>query len=446
MSLENKMLYAEQFSRFLQIPTVTDTSQEEFDKLHALLQEFAPEFYANTTLYKPRKNALIFKWEGQKHDRPLVLMGHQDVVPEGDPAKWKYPPYSGAIAEDRIWGRGALDCKCMVYGSAVAANELIKEGFKPEQDIYFCYGDDEENHGGGAAAEAAFLKDLGVKPVLVLDEGGGMAAKDGLGSLSKLLVANVGVMGVCEKGFADIRFYARSKGGHSSMPPKNTPFVRLAKFILYCEKHNIFDKKVQPVVKEMLNGISKGVKPILRPIIKYAYLFVGIATKVLPASLAGELKAFLQTTMVFTQAKGADASNNIPDAAYVLANLRYSPQEGKDKVIPKLEKIAKKWDIEIDVDNSRDASPIADWTTAEYKFAVDMINKTYGPTAMAPYLIAGGTDCREMQMICKTALRFTPFLVPLDELSRCHGYDECIGIDSLAKGIDYYKNVLTSFK
>lgn len=117
-------------------------------------------------------------------------MAHQDVVPEEDPKGWKYPPYSGAIEEGKIWGRGAVDCKCMVFGSMVAANELINEGFVPEQDIYFCYGDDEENSGGSAIAEAKYLSEtLGVKPVLVIDEGGGMVSKE---PFKKFLVKKCG--------------------------------------------------------------------------------------------------------------------------------------------------------------------------------------------------------------------------------------------------------------
>jgi len=446
MGLENKQLYAEQFARMLQVPTVTDVGDEQFAELHKIMQDIAPTFFEKLTLIKPRKNALIFKWEGKKHDRPLVLMGHQDVVPEGDVDKWKYPPYAGTIAEDRIWGRGALDCKSTVFASMVAANELLNEGFTPEQDIYFCYGDDEENHGGGAAAEADWFLAQGIKPVLVFDEGGGMMAKDTFDPMmAKFLTKSIGVIGVCEKGFADYKFYARCKGGHSSTPGKNTPFVRLAKFILYCEKHQIFDRKVLPLVKEMLDEFSKAAKPILRPIIKHAYLFAPVAAKFVPA-LAPQLNAFLQTTMVFTMSEGAKASNNIPDAAYVLANLRYSPVEGKDKCLPKLEKVAKKWDIDIVIDNTRDASPIADTKSAEYKYACSAITKTYGEAALAPYLICGGTDCREMQRVCPTALRFTPFLVSLEEMGRCHGYDECLKVDSLAKGVIFFRNMISDFK
>ena len=263
--------------------------------------------------------------------------------------------------------------------------------------------------------------------------------------LAKFLTKSIGVVGICEKGFADYKFYARCNGGHSSTPPKNTPFVRLSKFVLYCEKHNVFERKVLPLVKEMLNEFSKAVKPIFRPLVKKAYLFAPLVSKFVPA-LAPQLDAFLQTTMCFTMSEGSQASNNIPDAAYVLGNLRYAPHEGCDKCLPKLQKIAKKWNIEVVVDNTRDASPIADTKTKEYKFACDMVNKTYGETVLAPYLICGGTDCRNMQEICSTALRFTPILVSLDEMHRCHGYDECVPVDSLAKGVIFFRNIIENFK
>lgn len=438
---DKKHLYAIEFSKMLQVPTVTDCDRAIFKNLHAVMRDIAPNFHT-LPCANPRNSALVFKWEGKKHDRPLVLMGHQDVVPEGEHSKWKYPPYSGEIAEDRIWGRGALDCKSTVFASMVAADELIKQGFVPEQDVYFCYGDDEENSGGSAIAEANYLKLLGIKPALVLDEGGGMMQKEGM---PKFLKTSAGVIGVCEKGFADYKFYAPSNGGHSSAPPKNTPFVRLAKFILYCEKHELFERKVLPIVKEMLAQFAKAVKPIYAPIVKYAYLFVPLAMKVSPA-LAPQLKAFLQTTMVFTMAQGAAATNNIPDSAWVLANIRFSPQEGGDVCYKKLEKVAKKYKIKIDVLNTRDASAIADTKSEEYKFTCDMINKTYGDTILAPYLIAGGTDCRYMQELCPTALRFTPFLVTMAEMQCCHAYNECIPVDSLYKGVEFFKTLLTSFK
>lgn len=443
MENEKKNIYARQFAEMLKIPTVTNCDKELFAKLRDVMWEIAPEF-SKLPREMPRNSSLVIKWAGKKSDRPLVLMGHQDVVPAEDLSKWKYPPYDGVIAEDKIWGRGALDCKSTVFASMTAANELIKEGFVPEQDIYFAYGDDEETSGGSAIAEAEYLKSIGVKPSLVLDEGGGMIRRE---VMEKYLTSNVGVIGIQEKGFSDIKFIARSKGGHSSAPPKNTPFIRLARFMLKIERKNIFDVKVLPIVKEMLREFSKAVRPaILKPFIRYAYMFMPLAVRILPPMLAGELKAFLSTTMVFTMAEGSHATNNIPDAAWVLANLRYSPQEGHDACMEKLKKLADKYDIEIEVLNTRDASKIADTSSPEYKFAADMINKTYGKTILAPYLIPGGTDCRYMQDICPTALRFTPFLVTIEELSSCHAANERVGVEELSLGVEFFRNVITSYK
>lgn len=443
MENEKEKLYATQFAEMLKIPTVTDSDKKLFDQLHDVMWNIAPEF-AKLERANPRNSCLVIKWPGKKHDRPLVLMGHQDVVPEEEAAKWKYPPYGGVIAEGKIWGRGAIDCKSTVFASMVAANELIKEGFVPEQDIYFAYGDDEENSGGSAKAEAKYLTEQGVKPALVIDEGGGMVSKN---AFAKYLRCNVGVLGVQEKGFADIKFIARSNGGHSSAPTKNTPFVRLAKFILDIENHNLFDVKVMPVVKETLADISTAVKqPALRPLIKNAKSLLPLVVKLLPDTLTSELKAMLQTTMVFTMSEGSHAPNNIPDAAWVLANLRYSPQEGHEKSIAKIKKYADKYNLEIEVLNTRDASDMADTKSAEYKFTVDMINKTYGETVMAPYLIVGGTDCRYMQDICKNALRFTPFMVSLEEMHTCHGYNERIGTDTLVGGVNFFTNVIKEYK
>lgn len=288
----------------------------------------------------------------------------------------------------------------------VAANELINEGFVPEQDIYFCYGDDEENSGGSAIAEAKYLSEtLGVKPVLVIDEGGGMVSKE---PFKKFLVKNAGVIGVQEKGFADFKFIARSKGGHSSAPPKNTPFVRLAKFILYNEKHNIFDVKVLPILKELFKDLSKAVKPALRPLVKTHIIFCRLLLKCCPTVFRRRSRRFCPRRWYSRWRKAATQATISPTLHGCLQTFVSRRRKGMISALKNLKK-SPKYDIEIEVLNTRDASPCTDTKSEGYKFTVDMINKTYGDTVLAPYLIAGGTDCRYMQDICSTALRFTPF-------------------------------------
>ena len=66
---------------------------------------------------------LLFFWKGKHSDRPLVLMSHQDVVPaEG---KWLHDPFSGDIADGKVWARGASDTKCSVMAFFQAVEELL---------------------------------------------------------------------------------------------------------------------------------------------------------------------------------------------------------------------------------------------------------------------------------------------------------------------------------
>src|SRR4029450_5611781 len=117
-------------------------------------------------------HSLLFTWRGQKTDlKPVLLMGHMDVVP-ADAQNWKYPPFSGAIADGYIWGRGALDDKSTVTGLLEAAEILTNQGFKPQRTVYLAFGHDEEIAGDqGAVKVAALLKTQGVQLEFVLDEG-----------------------------------------------------------------------------------------------------------------------------------------------------------------------------------------------------------------------------------------------------------------------------------
>ncbi|MGO4129373.1 succinyl-diaminopimelate desuccinylase [Inquilinus sp. YAF38] len=55
----------------------------------------------------------------------LCFAGHTDVVPPGDKARWRFPPFEGRIAEGRIWGRGACDMKSAVAAFAAAAGRFL---------------------------------------------------------------------------------------------------------------------------------------------------------------------------------------------------------------------------------------------------------------------------------------------------------------------------------
>ena len=95
------------------------------------------------------------------------------------------------------------------------------------------------------------LLDQGVKLDLVLDEGGAVVEAPMPG-----LKGHYAMLGILEKGYADVRFVARSKGGHSSTPPKHTPIARLSAFVDHVERHPPFKKKFPPPVKDMFAALA----------------------------------------------------------------------------------------------------------------------------------------------------------------------------------------------
>jgi len=88
--------------------------------------------------------------------RSLILNGHTDVVPVGDESKWHYPPWQGTIADERIYGRGAVDMKGGLCCALFAAKALRDAGvcLKGKLMIESVIGEED----GGVGTLAAVLR------------------------------------------------------------------------------------------------------------------------------------------------------------------------------------------------------------------------------------------------------------------------------------------------
>lgn len=437
--------YASTFTKMIQCPTVSASGAEYFDKFHQVLKEEFPLVFSNLEIYYPGKNkdeqsrALLLKWRGKSSARPMVLMAHQDVVP-ADPSTWTYPPYEGTLKDGKIWGRGAMDCKNTLFITINAVEELLKEGFVPENDVYLSYSDCEENSGMGAPYAVEWFKEHDVHPVVAVDEGGAIIENAFPGM--KMPFAMVGIL---EKGYADVKFTAHGKGGHSSAPPNKTPIARLAAFVNYCETHVLFKRRMSDAALQMLKGVSTGLGGALRFLTKHAKGFSPLIVKALPA-ITPFGKALLGTTLTFTMAEGSQAPNVIPQSASVVANLRFGPGDKSEDCIAKLSTIASKYDIEVEVLTAREHSATVDINSPEYKHFVDTMREQFPEIGISPYLMFGGTDCRHMQKIVPCAIRCTPCRLNPQQLASMHASDENIDVQSLIDGTEFFKKFIKNFK
>ena len=145
-----------------------------FESFRAWLVATYPRFHAVTRRTVIGDGTLIYEWTGSDASLlPMVLMAHQDVVPVPQPERWRHPPFSGAIVEGSIWGRGALDDKSALIAIMEAAESLIATGHTPARSVIFVFGHDEESGGGaGARTAAELLASRNIKAEFVLDEGG----------------------------------------------------------------------------------------------------------------------------------------------------------------------------------------------------------------------------------------------------------------------------------
>ena len=433
---ERVEFYAQKLSEMVRCETVSDPNDPQIEKFlgfHKKLEELFPLVHEKLEKTEIDGN-LLYYWKGRSPAKPIVLMSHQDVVPaEG---VWEHGPFSGDIADGKVWGRGAADTKCTVMAFFQAVEELLQSGFTPEQDVYLASSCTEEWGGDGAPKLVNELKRRGVKPFLVCDEGGGIISEP-VGGVK----GNYAMIGVFEKGQGNVKFTARSSGGHSSAPPKNSPIARLAAFECSVEKHSPFRKRFPHEVEAMFKTLAPYAGFGMRLLFGNMWLFKPLLKLVMP-KVSPQAGAMLQTTVAFTMQSGSDARNVLPQEASVCANMRFIPHQGMEESLAIIKKRADKFGLETEVINATDYTHATDIQGEGWSFVVKAIERVFPGLAASPYVMTGGTDARFYQEICPNCIRFAPVIFGPEQLKGMHGLNENIGCDCLPAAVDFYKTLI----
>ncbi len=428
--------YAGKLAEMIRFETVSYKGQirrEHFLEFHKILERLFPLVHAN--LEKTEiDGSLLFYWKGKSSERPLVLMGHQDVVPaEG---KWEHEPFSGEIADGKIWGRGSADTKCSVMAFFQAVEELLKEGFVPEQDVYLSTSNTEEIGGDGCPKLVAELKRRGVKPFIVNDEGGSIVTEPMAG-----IKGNYAMIGVLEKGQGNLKVIARSNGGHSSYPPKNSPIVRLSAFMTDLSKHNPMKSKMNKQAKEMFGAMTPYGPFWMRLLFGNLWLFKPLLVSLMP-SISPQAAALLRTTIAPTMQSGSDGCNVLPQEATLTLNLRYIPHQNMEESNAVIKKTAEKYGLEVETIDAYPAYDPVDANSDAFKTVESVIEEVFPGLPIIPYVMTGGTDARHYQQICDACLRFSPVVYGPAQMKGMHGLNEYLDTYSLPGAVDYYKALI----
>ena len=429
--------YGKQLSQMVQKETISsrfDEDRTKFLEFHKILEELFPNVHKNCEKHV-FNGSLLFKWSGQGNSQPILFMSHHDVVEAT--GTWEHGAFSGDIDENGcVWGRGTVDTKASLFCMLTAVEEMIADGYKPECDVYLASSCTEEWSGEGAPLTVQYLKEQGVKLAYLMDEGG-MIIEEPVGGVK----GTYGMVGVLEKGYGDVKFIAKGKGGHASAPTKNTPLVRLGKFMTEVEKKSPFTSKFNPTVEEMFSRMAPNMNFGMKVIFANMWLFKGLLKKLLP-TISAAAGAMLHTTLAFTMAKGSDGLNVLPQEAYVTGNMRFIPHQDTDESVALISEVAKKYDIETEVIYSDAACPVVDFNSKPFHLVEEVASEVYPGIGICPYVMTGGTDAKYYRELSENCLRFAPLYINGQQYASIHGLNENICQGALPMCVDFYKKMI----
>ncbi len=409
-----------------------DKSEEddgEFERFERVLPEIFPTIYGNCEFEKVSDRALLFRWSGKSDSAPTVLMAHYDVV-SADEGAWSYPPFAPEIHDGFLYGRGTLDTKITVSAMLHAAERLMEEGFTPESDVYFAFGGDEEIAGHGAVDIVDLFESRGIKPALVLDEGGAVVR-----GLFPKVDPPASIIGVAEKGMVNLSYTAESTGGHASTPKGHTPVTRLARAVskVYLSP---FPVRMTPPARQMVDNLSRNSSFGYRFIFANLWLFAPILDLITRGG--GDLAALVRTTVAFTEMHGAEGANVIPSEASVISNSRIIPGETAESVRARIEELIDDPHVKVEIIHSQEPSRLSRTDCPEYDKVADTAAEIWPESIVTPYLMVACSDSRHWGRLSDRVYRFSPLEFVGPERGTIHGIDERIALTSIGKAVEFF--------
>lgn len=434
---------AEHLSGAVQIPTITASEPEKadrdpFEQFIRYLEQAFPSVHTLLECEIVNRYSLLYRWKGRDEKlKPVLLMAHIDVVPveEGTEQDWRHPPFSGAIADGFIWGRGTMDIKNQVILILEAVEHLLAEGFTPARDFYLAFGHDEEVRGEeGALRISELLQSRGIAFEYVLDEGGAVT-RGAIPGVER----PIALVGIAEKGYADVRIVAEGEAGHSSMPPRHTAAGKIGQAVVDLERKQR-PARISPYLNEMLAYIGPEMKFGLRLVLANLWLFGPLFKAIFKLTRAGN--ALLRTTTAVTILEGGSEPNVLPRKAGAVINYRIAPGESVGELLEHIRKVVGE-EIKLEPLVTTEPSKISPVDSSGFNAIEQAVYAIFPDAVTVPYIVMGGTDAIRYEPLCDQIYRFTPMLISAEDLDRMHGTNERLSLENVERGVRFYIELLS---
>jgi carboxypeptidase PM20D1 len=439
----NEASAIQRLSQIIQFETISInpgeiTNPVAFTKLHEFLRQTYPQLFERVEMQKFGEFALLLKWQGSDNFMdPLMLIAHQDVVPvpKAECEHWQFPPFSGAVADGYIWGRGALDMKSTLIAILEATTQLISENIQPKRTIYIYLGDDEEVGGPTAKKAAAWFQAQKIKLSYIIDEGGAILDKMVPGINQPICLIGIG-----QKGALNLELSVSGQSGHAAQPPRSTPIDILGSAVAKVKK-NEMPIHADSLVFPLFCRLAPYMPFAQRLIMANQWFFKPLLTwKLAKIPL---MNAMMRTTAAPTIFNAGFKQNVIPEVASANINYRLYPGDTRVKVVKHVEAILQNSGVSIKVLDDFNGSTISKTNSFGYK----MISKTIQQISdanviVAPVLTIGSTDSRHFEALTQHVYQFLFIRGTMDDFKCYHGMNERISIKNFLNSVNFYYQLI----
>jgi acetylornithine deacetylase/succinyl-diaminopimelate desuccinylase-like protein len=377
---------------------------------------------------RPQNMNLIVRYKGKGALRPILFLGHLDVV-EALRQDWSFDPFVFLEKDGFFYGRGTSDMKNEDADIVANLIRLKSEGFEPNRDIIVALTEHEE---GGDANGIKWLlanrRDLIDAEFAINLEGGGGDIKSGKYFLMDIQTG--------EKVYVSFQLEVKNKGGHSSLPVKDNAIYRLAAGLSRLAQYEFPIRLNETTRTFFQRAASQESGQTAADMLAILKIPIDTSASNRLCASSAYYNALLRTTCVATMLSAGHAENALPQTARAVVNCRMLPDDSIENVIATLTRVLADSQIAISQIGQMNLSPLSPLRKDVMDNVEKLTASMWPGVTVTPVMSTGASDGRYLRKAGIPVYGVSGIFDDVDDI-RAHGRDERIGVQDFYNGVEF---------